>query len=334
MKLSAARFFSFLQNGQLVFLPALVVGICLLPVGFYVDHLHWRSQERDLRDSVLTRLSLLRATLEGNIASNAQLAQGLAASISVEPDMSTDKFTQLAQYLFKGRSQLRNIGAAPDLVIRYMYPLEGNEAAIGVNFRDHPKQLEAVLQARDGGSLVIDGPVDLVQGGRGFIARLPIFLDENEAGKEKVFWGVISAVIDVEQLYAASGLWDLAQEFDVALRRNDTLEKGKVFFGASQVFDQHPVQLDISLPNKGSWQVAAIPKGGWSAASGSPALFRLGLILTGILILFPLIAIGRFHRKNRDSEMRLRALFVMSPVGIALNDYSTGKFIEFNDALL
>jgi PAS domain S-box-containing protein len=334
MKLGAAQFFSFLQSGQFVFLPALVVGICLLPVGFYVDHLHWRNQERDLRDAVFTRLSLLRATLEGNIASNAQLVQGLAASISAEPDLSTGKFEQLAQYLFKGRSQLRNIGAAPDLVIRYMYPLEGNEAAIGMNFRDHPKQLEAVLQARDSGNLIFDGPVDLVQGGQGFIARLPIFLDENKADTEKVFWGVISAVIDVEQLYAASGLPGLAQEFDIALRRNDALDKGKVFFGMSRVFDQYPVLLDVSLPNKDSWRMAAIPKGGWSAASGSSIFFRLGLVLAAILILLPLIAIGRFHQKNRDSETRLRTLFVMSPIGIALNDYTTGKFIEFNDALL
>lgn len=329
MKLSAARFFSFLQNRQLVFLPVLVVGICLLPVGFYVDHLHLRNQQRDLRDSVLTRLSLLRTTLEGNITSNAQLVQGLVASISAEPDLSTDKFKQLAQYLFKGRSQLRNIGAAPDLVIRYMYPLEGNEAAIGFNYRDHPLQYEAVVQARDSRDLIFDGPVDLVQGGQGFIARIPIFLEENKAGKEEVFWGMISAVIDVEQFYIASGLPDFAQEFDIALRRKDV-----VFFGTDQVFNQHPVLLDISLPNKDSWQMAAIPKGGWSAAGGSPVLFRLGLILAGILILLPLIAIGRIHRKNRNSEMRLRALFLMSPVGIALNDYATGKFIEFNDALL
>ncbi len=75
-----------------------------MPVGFYVDHLHSRNQERDLRDAVFTRLSLLRATLEGNITSNAQLVQGLVASVSVEPDLPADKFAQLAQYLFKGRS--------------------------------------------------------------------------------------------------------------------------------------------------------------------------------------------------------------------------------------
>lgn len=113
---TATRFLSYLHNRHFIFLPVFVVGICLLPVGFYVDHLHTRNQERDLRDAVFTRLSLLRATLEGHITSNAQLVQGLVASISAEPDLSTDKFTQLAQYLFKGRSQLRNIGAAPDLI--------------------------------------------------------------------------------------------------------------------------------------------------------------------------------------------------------------------------
>lgn len=333
MKHSATRFLSFLQKGQFVYLPVVVVGICLLPVGLYVDHLHSRNQERELRDSILTSLSLLRAKLEGKITGNAQLVQGLAASISAEPDLSTDKFAELAQYLFKGRSQLRNIGAAPDLVIRYMYPLEGNEAAIGLNFREHPKQLSAVLQARDSGNLIFDGPVDLVQGGKGFIARIPVFL-HNKNGPEKIFWGMISAVIDVDRLYEASGLLDLAGEFDIAMRRNGGLESGKVFFGIDQVFGQNPVLLNISLPDNSFWQMAAIPKGGWSAASGNRIFFRLGLILAGILILLPLIAIARFHQKNRDSETRLRALFVMSPVGIALNDYATGKFIEFNEALL
>jgi len=35
-----------------------------------------------------------------------------------------------------------------------------------------------------------------------------------------------------------------------------------------------------------------------------------------------------------DSETRLRGLFELSPVGIALNDYATGRFVEVNNALL
>jgi diguanylate cyclase (GGDEF)-like protein/PAS domain S-box-containing protein len=37
---------------------------------------------------------------------------------------------------------------------------------------------------------------------------------------------------------------------------------------------------------------------------------------------------------TRDSEARLRALFDLSPVGIALNDFTSGRFLQVNDALL
>ena len=36
----------------------------------------------------------------------------------------------------------------------------------------------------------------------------------------------------------------------------------------------------------------------------------------------------------RESELRFRSLFELSPVGIALNDLHTGQFLQFNDALL
>ncbi len=48
---------------------------------------------------------------------------------------------------------------------------------------------------------------------------------------------------------------------------------------------------------------------------------------------------GTIERHNtlsqlRLSESRLRALFELSPIGIALNDFETGQFIDVNDALL
>jgi len=44
-----------------------------------------------------------------------------------------------------------------------------------------------------------------------------------------------------------------------------------------------------------------------------------------------------FKHKNEaleNSESRLRGLFELSPIGIALNDYETGKFVDLNNALL
>ncbi len=281
MKNTLVRVRVFFQRRQLVFLPAILVGTCLIATGFYADYLHSQNMDRELRDSVFTRSSLLRADLEGKITSNAQLVQGLVASISAEPDLSTEKFAKLAQYLFNDQSELRNIGAAPDMVIRYLYPIKGNESAIGLNFREHPQQLESVLRARDSGNLIIAGPVDLVQGGQGFIARIPVFFDDT-GGNKRVFWGMISAVIDVNQLYQTSGLLDLAEKINISIRGKDALGKaGEVFFGNEQIFEQNPVLLDISLPN-GSWQMAAAPKEGWGVVGNDRAIFRFGLILIGI----------------------------------------------------
>ena len=74
------------------------------------------------------------------------------------------------------RYALRNIGAAPDLVLSLMYPLKGNEAALGLDYRQHPVQREAALRARDSGRTVIAGPLSLEQGGVAIIARKPVFL--------------------------------------------------------------------------------------------------------------------------------------------------------------
>ena len=47
------------------------------------------------------------------------------------PDIDQQRFSAIAASLIGNHSQLRNIAAAPDLVIRLMYPTEGNEKAIG-----------------------------------------------------------------------------------------------------------------------------------------------------------------------------------------------------------
>ena len=42
----------------------------------------------------------------------------------------------------------------------------------------------------------------------------------------------------------------------------------------------------------------------------------------------------QFEAAITESESRLRGLFELSPMGIALNDYATGSFVEINDALI
>lgn len=321
---------NFIKQRLLTYSPTIIVGVCLIILGLYVDRLNSHAKEQELRNLVFNQLSVIRAKLEGNINSNAQLVKGLVAAISIEPEMTQKRYLGLAKPLFQGRSQLRNIGAAPDLIIRYIFPLQGNETAIGLNYRNTPAQYAAVQKAIDTGKLILAGPVNLIQGGQGFIARIPVFIDK----KKDNLWGIISAVIDTESLYAASGLRDSEQEIEISIRGKDGLGKqGDIFFGKDEIFTLDPVQVDVVLPY-GSWQLAAIPKDGWSNYSSDTGLFRLALLVIALLILIPLLILGRFLEKKRETETLLRGLFDLSPVGIALNDYATGKFLNVNDALL
>jgi len=312
------------------YLPVLVVGLSLLLIGLYIDRLNSHAKMQDLQHELINKLSAVRAQLEGNINTNTMLMKGLVVAISLEPEMSEERFMALSSPLLTGLSQIRNIAAAPNLIIKYMNPVAGNEAAIGLNYRAVPEQYDAVKLARDRGELVLAGPVNLVQGGQGFIARIPVFVASKNSKKSN-FWGIISSVIDIEKFYTASGLYN--SDLDIAIRtQNSQSNTEEIIFGDPEIFTFNPVLIDINLPHD-KWELAAIPRGGWKLDADSIQNSRLTLLIVGLVILIPLFVLVRSMQKKKESEAFLRLVFKLSPVGIALNNYETGAYIDANNAL-
>lgn len=242
----------------------------------------------ELRVDVQNRLGQARERLAATLYAHVQLVRGLVSVVHLEPDLDQKRFEIAARPLLEGGgSYLRNIAAAPDLVIRYMAPLKGNERAIGLAYRDLPGQFASVERARLTRQMVVAGPVELVQGGVGLIVRVPIYLPE-AAGRGDHFWGTVSAVIDSDRLLASVGLPNGDPTMEVAIRGRDGLgARGEVFLGRPEVFDQSPVLATLELPG-GEWQLAAIPRGGWPATAPGAWPLRaamLGVILT-VLWLF------------------------------------------------
>lgn len=308
-----------------ILLPTLIALGVLVAGALMIDRQNSNLSHERLRASVLAQVSLVRAKLEGNINGNIQLVRGLVSTISTEPEMTQPRFSALASNIFEEQSQLRSIAAAPDLVVSMTYPLEGNEKAIGLDYRANEAQREAVLRARDTGKLVLAGPVDLVQGGRGFIGRFPVFTD-GPNGRQ--FWGVVSAVVDVGRLYADSGLVDRSLGIEISITGKDALGgEGTRFFG-EDLSGQSPVTAEVILPS-GSWEIAAIPKGGWANAEGGDWLLRLGMLGAVLLILLPIVVTGRLmverqshFRELRDREGDLRRL--SRRLGLALDTSQVG----------
>jgi diguanylate cyclase (GGDEF)-like protein len=294
-------------------LPAAIALVVLLAAGIYADRQNRIMAEHALRASVAKEVNLVRARLEGNISGNLQLVRGLIGTIITEPGMDQARFAELAESLFRQKTQLRNIAGAPDLVISLMYPMAGNEKAIGLDYRKEPAQREAALRARDSGDLVLAGPLALKQGGQGLIGRFPVFLDPGRP--QESFWGIVAAVIDVNRLYADSGLLDTNLPIEVALTGADGLGvDGARFYGSANVTEGDPVTAEVKLPT-GSWQISAIPKGGWNVTPPGTWQLRLIMLLGAALVIVPITIAGRLigerHRHYDDlsrSERRLRLL--------------------------
>ena len=271
--------------------PAALALLVIVVAGLFAEHQNHRLNEERLRAEVLAQVSLIRAKLEGNVNSNIQLVRGLVVTLATEPGMNQRRFSQLAGNLLAEASQIRNIVAAPDLVVTLVHPLEGNEEVLGLDYRQNEKQREAALRARDTGHLVLAGPVDLVQGGRGFIGRFPVFVDSPNGGKR--FWGIVSAVVDLERLYRDSGLLEAALPFDIAISGRDGMgQSGERFFGSDDIMTNRPVTADVVLPS-GSWQMAAVPKAGWDQTPPNAWMLRLAILAAGALILIPTVFTGR-----------------------------------------
>ncbi|NMG39179.1 EAL domain-containing protein [Chelativorans sp. ZYF759] len=317
------------RNGlfRLSRIPAVLALIVIVGAGLFAEMqnrgIHLKSEQAE----VLNDLSLIRARLEGAINGNIQLVRGLVAAIATEPDMTQERFTALSKRLLDRNAQIRNIAAAPGLVVSMTYPLEGNEAVIGLDYTTNAEQLEATLRARDSQEMVLAGPVDLVQGGQGFVARFPVFVPSEHSADH--FWGIVSAVIDTELLYRHSGLLDPDIDISVAIIGRDGLgEDGLQFFGDPSVASDEPIMAEVALP-AGSWVMKATPLGGWGQEPENSLRLHLWILLAASLIMVPTLLSGRLiderqrHiRQLKDRELQLEK--ISRRLGLALETSQVG----------
>lgn len=315
----------------------LLATIVVIFATIFAIHQNQRMFEQKLRSDVLSQASLIRSKLEGNINANIQLIRGLVASIETNPDIAQIEFSDLVSSLLTQNLQIRHIAAAPDMVVELIHPIIGNESAIGLDYRTNEAQRAAVIKARDTGKFVLAGPVDLVQGGQGFVGRFPVFT--RAATGQRQFWGIVSAVVDVQELYSESGLLNAELPIDIAITGRDaTGSSGGRFFGPASIIGNNPVLVDVALPF-GRWQIAATPKGGWDQPVPGRGQLYAWIVAGAFLILGPSLVTGRLmderqrhivFMREREFELeqvsrRLRLALQASRIGIWEMDIKNGE---------
>lgn len=254
------------ESDRLVFRAAIQWALtALLLLAVLAAAISVRSNLRDMdvsrnlklqEDTVALEANSIRYRLEAQTLSYFYLVTSLGTYISTNPDLSQEEYRRFVRVIIDAKEGLVNVAAAPDLVIRYVYPLEGNEAALGLDYRANPKQKEAALAVMEKGEPVIAGPLELVQGGTAIIGRFPVY---TESG----FWGIVSTPVYLNSLLRDAGLLDESLSIELALRGKDGKgADGELFFGDGALFEGRSLRLPVRLFS-GSWELAASPVGGW-----------------------------------------------------------------------
>ncbi|MCL6707237.1 EAL domain-containing protein [Pseudomonas sp. R2.Fl] len=301
-----------LRAGLQYYLPALIVIAAVAVSIVYADTQKTRMYIEAARARVTEQLGTIRTSLESNINVNVQLVRGFVAALETEPDMSRDRFAVLASRVFDATSQLRNVAAAPDFKVAYVYPMAGNERVMGLDYRRNEAQRKSAELARDTGRYVVTGPVDLVQGGKALIVRYPVVYETGRAGR--TFWGILSAVIDLDKLYIDSGLKAENLPIDVTIAKTTDDEQLPPFFSTTSATMHNPVRMTIDLGQE-AWQISAAPKAGWTDMPPDMWFFRTLMLMVGVMIMAPVLWVASLLRERhghiavlRQREEELRAI--------------------------
>jgi len=258
-------------------------------------HLYLGTRLRNDREAVMARLMLVRARLEREVYARIATENGMARLFELDPALTAAEFSRYAGLLVHGDPVVRNIGILKDTTIVMAYPYEANKASIGRDIALVPEQRGALLRARDEDRIVVTGPVNLVQGGRGLVARMPIhgFGMDGTAS----YWGQVGVVLDLDNLFGAAETFSDAS-LKLAIRDGD-VNGTPIIAGNAETFLDTPVVMPVSVPDS-SWEIAAEPAEGWNAripqyvASG----FASFVIAAFIAFLVSSLVAARYRMKN------------------------------------
>lgn len=189
---------------------------------------------------------LLRSSVDRELNSLLFISNGLASYLSVYKDeLDENKINAILEDLWSRAKHVRNLGVAVGYRFKYVYPIAGNERVIGVDLHSLPKQWPKVKMAVDTRQGILDGPLDLIQGGSGIIYRYPVFI-KNE------YWGILSTVINTQPFLEEAFQRNRNNDYEFAIRT----QEGKVFFGNPDLFKHKRIMLmESNLPN-GKWEWA------------------------------------------------------------------------------
>lgn len=214
-----------------------------------------------------------------------------------------EEFAAISSNMQDGSSVIKTHELAKDGVVSQVYPVAGNEAAIGLDMLHNPARKKEANLAKNSGMYTIAGPFELVQGGTGALLFDPIYT-YSEKG-ERSFWGFSILVLqwdDFIEEVELDKMEDAGYRYQIWKKDPYTGEK-IVIAESEEDFPGNALEVACSVPND-TWYFEIIPKAGWF----SDQQLSLGIAIATIIGMMAAYACWELmnrHQKDLQHEAAL-----------------------------
>lgn len=285
--------------------------------------------------ALLDVLNAVEQNLEQSLRNYQNVALTLA--LTLNDDGEPEKFDEVAQHLVSTNPGLQAVQLVPNGVIKYVYPLKGNEAVVNLDlFKSPPQTVVEAQKAITSKKMYYQGPVKLTQGGIGVVGRLPLFI------KNK-FWGFSAVVIKLDTLFKYTGIDATKyQNFKFQFSKVNPLTHEEEFFIDTN-FNLATSSSESITVADGDWKLYVSDTSSFDTWKEliSAILFGLSLaVLSSYFMVKFLInqnqlqtLVSQQANHIMFTETKFKNIFDNAAVGIARINAKDGFFLEANQNL-
>lgn len=284
---------------------------------------------------VMEQVSSIRDDFQAQLDTSLFYADFFEMIVRQDPFIAESELREYARFIVDRNELIDNVSVARDGVIHFVYPLQGNEAVIGLDLTSDDNLNHAIQATPDGRSGVTQGPLESVQGGLKLLTHKPIYIDAVSAEEQ---WGYSSVTIDFEEMVSASVHAHQNDLYDYAIRISSGSQSPYIW-GSAGIFEEESVSQSIELFDS-HWTVGAVPLGGWGVHDErlNQEMLVFYLLITIIFIMvyyFTLQYLTKREMSRKDALTGLLNKHTFESTVRRLIRYSTQKngllLIDFND---
>lgn len=311
---------------------AVIVFVILQIITFYILLQRYEFAKETKRNTMTTDLKVIQENIEQSLKNCYTTTLSLA--LTIDDNGVPHDFETIGAQLLAANNDIKAVQLVPDGVIKYTYPLEGNEKAIGLDILKSELLRDEALSSILKRKMYFAGPLELIQGGQGVVGRLPVYNNNR-------FWGFSAVILSLDKLLENSILnAKNGSAYYFQLSKINPITKKEVFFLKQKAELTNNNNVTTIIPD-GDWKLYLIDKHPDNVIPPLVIAGLLGLLvsawfayLTYILVKKPAeleILIKQQATKLFKSELQFKTIFEQAGLGIALVEVNTGRFIEIND---